>query len=61
MKTTPDQQARKRPVNLPPNEDLVLQARTMPERLSAVVEITIATWNNFGDKVNSFADEYSTL
>lgn len=83
MKTTHDQQARKRPVNLTLNEDLVLQARTMTDNLSGVVESllkdfverenqqrldeakaleqTIATWNDFGDKVGSFADEHSTL
>ena len=38
MKSTYDQQARKRPVNLTLNEDLVLQARTMTDNLSGVVE-----------------------
>ena len=38
MKSTPVQQARKRPVNLTLNEDLVLQARTMTDNLSGVVE-----------------------
>jgi antitoxin CcdA len=83
MKSTYDQQARKRPVNLTLNEDLVLQARTMTNNLSSVVEsllkdfvehtrqqrlaetqaleATIATWNDFGNKVGSFADEHSTL
>ncbi len=83
MKTIYDQQARKRPVNLTLNEDLVLQARTMTDNLSGVVESllkgfverenqqrlaeakaleqTIVTWNDFGDKVESFADEHSTL
>lgn len=83
MKSTYDQQARKRPVNLTLNEDLVLQARTMTNNLSSVVEsllkdfvahaqqqrlaeakaleATIATWNDFGSKVGSFADEHSTL
>ena len=83
MKTTHDQQARKRPVNLTLNEDLVLQARALTDNLSGVVESllkdfverenqqrlaeakaiaqTIATWNNFGDKVESFADQHSTL
>ncbi len=83
MKSIYDQQARKRPVNLTLNEDLVLQARTMTDNLSGVVESllkdfvarenqqrlaeakaldqTIATWNDFGDKVESFADEHSTL
>ena len=83
MKTTHDQQARKRPVNLTLNEDLVLQARALTDNLSGVVESllknfverenqqrlaeakaiaqTIATWNDFGEKVDSFADEHSTL
>lgn len=83
MKSTPLQQVRKRPVNLTLNEDLVLQARTMTDNLSGVVEsllkdfverkrqqrlaetqalaATIATWNDFGSRVASFADEYSTL
>ena len=83
MKSIYDQQARKRPVNLTLNEDLVLQARTMTDNLSGVVESLlknfvehenqqrlaeakaleqiIATWNDFGDKVESFADEHSTL
>lgn len=83
MKTTHDQQARKRPVNLTLNEDLVLQARAITDNLSGVVESllkdfverenqqrlaeakalaqTIATWNGFGDKVDSFADQHSTL
>ena len=38
MKSIYDQQARKRPVNLTLNEDLVLQARTMTNNLSGVVE-----------------------
>ena len=83
MKTTHDQQARKRPVNLTLNEDLVLQARALTDNLSGVVESllkdfverenqqrlaeakaiaqTIATWNDFGEKVDSFADQHSTL
>ena len=83
MKSNPLKQVRKRPVNLTLNEDLVLQARTMTDNLSSVVEsllkdfverkrqqrltenqalaATIATWNDFGSKVSSFADEHSTL
>ena len=83
MKYTDDQPARKRPVNLTLNEDLVRQARSITDNLSGVVEsllkdfvarkhqqrlaetrslaVTIATWNDFGNKVSSFADEYSTL
>lgn len=75
--------ARKRPVNLTLNEDLVVQARNVTDNLSGVVESlladfiakqrqqaaadakllqsTIATWNDFADKVGSFADEHSTL
>lgn len=61
MKSTYDQQNRKCPVNLTLNEDVVLQARAMTESLSGFVEIAIATWNDFGDKVVPFADEHSTL
>ena len=61
----------------------MLQARTLTDNLSGVVESllkdfverenqqrlaeakaiaqTIATWNDFGEKVDSFADEHSTL
>lgn len=38
MKSTYDQQSRKRPVNLTLNESLVIQARTMTDNLSGVVE-----------------------
>ena len=38
MKPLYDQQARKRPVNLTLNEELVLQARTLTDNLSSVVE-----------------------
>ncbi len=83
MKITYDPDARKRPVNLTLNEDLVLKARALTGNLSGAVEqllkefverteqarlaearalqTTIATWNEFGDKSGSFADEYSTL
>lgn len=83
MKPSYNQMARKRPVNLTLNEDLVTQAKALTKNLSGVVEallaefievnqqavlaekkalaINIATWNKFGDKVGSFADEYSTL
>ena len=83
MKTAYNVEARKRPVNLTLNEDLVQQAREMTDNLSNVVEsllaefvererqqrmakakslaATIAVWNDFGIKVGSFADEYSTL
>jgi len=42
MKTSYDPQARKRPVNLTLNEDLVLQARGMTDNLSGVVESLLA-------------------
>jgi antitoxin CcdA len=83
MKTSYDAKARKRPVNLSLNEDLVEQARGITDNLSGLVESlladyvqaarnqrmakakaleeTVATWNSFGDKRGSFADEYSTL
>jgi antitoxin CcdA len=38
MKATFDESARKRPVNLTLNEDLVSQAKAITENLSAVVE-----------------------
>ena len=67
--------AKKRPVNLMLNEDLLVQARGVTDNLSGVVEslladflarqrlqsATIATWNNFSDEVGVFADEHSTL
>jgi antitoxin CcdA len=78
-----DPAARKRPVNLTLNEDLVDQAKAMTDNLSGVVEsllsgfvdkerkaelarsrtiaATVATWNAFGDKTGSIADEYSSL
>ena len=83
MKISYDPDARKRPVNLTLNEDLVVKARALTGNLSGAVEellrefverteqarlaeaqalqATIATWNEFGDKTGSFADEYSTL
>ncbi|MBZ0093904.1 MAG: type II toxin-antitoxin system CcdA family antitoxin [Sulfuricella sp.] len=42
MKTSYNLQARKRPVNLTLNEDLVLQARGMTDNLSGVVESLLA-------------------
>lgn len=42
MKTSYNQQARKRPVNLTLNEELVLQAREMTDNLSGVVESLLA-------------------
>lgn len=42
MKTSYNLQARKRPVNLTLNEDLVLQAREITDNLSAVVESLLA-------------------
>jgi post-segregation antitoxin (ccd killing protein) len=83
MKPAYDVTARKRPVNLTLNEDLVAQARGVTGNLSGVVEAlladfvararqqhaaevkvlqaTIATWNEFAQKVGSFADQHSTL
>jgi post-segregation antitoxin (ccd killing protein) len=61
MKSTYDQQNRKCPINLTLNEDLALQARARTESLSGVVEIAIATWNDFGDKVAPLADDHTTL
>jgi antitoxin CcdA len=44
MKTSYNLQARKRPVNLTLNEDLVLQARGMTDNLSGVVELLLANF-----------------
>jgi len=44
MKTSYNLQARKRPVNLTLNEDLVLQAREMTDNLSGVVESLLANF-----------------
>jgi antitoxin CcdA len=76
-------EARKRPVDLTLNEDLVQQAKGMTDDLSGAVEslltefvaqeqrhrlakakaleATIAVWNDFNTRVDSFADEYSFL
>ena len=42
MKARHDQTARKRPVNLTLNEDLVVQARELTDNLSGVVESLLA-------------------
>jgi antitoxin CcdA len=42
MKATYDMKARKRPVNLTLNEDLVVQARGLTDNLSRVVESLLA-------------------
>lgn len=42
MKTTYNLDARKRPVNLTLNEDLVIQARGLTDNLSSVVEALLA-------------------
>jgi antitoxin CcdA len=42
MKATYDLEARKRPVNLTLNEDLVVQARGLTDNLSGVVESLLA-------------------
>lgn len=44
MKSTYDTQARKRPVNLTLNEDLVVQARVLTDNLSGVVESLLADY-----------------
>lgn len=44
MKSIHSNQARKRPVNLTLNEDLVLQAKGMTNNLSAVVESLLADY-----------------
>ena len=44
MKISYNMQARKRPVNLTLNEDLVLQAREMTDNLSGVVESLLANF-----------------
>lgn len=44
MKTSYNLQARKRPVNLTLNEDLVLQAREITDNLSGVVESLLANF-----------------
>lgn len=44
MKATYDMEARKRPVNLTLNEDLVVQARGLTDNLSRVVESLLADY-----------------
>jgi len=44
MKATYDREARKRPVNLTLNEDLVVQARGLTDNLSRVVESLLADY-----------------
>jgi len=44
MKTTYNLDARKRPVNLTLNEDLVVQARGLTDNLSGVVESLLADY-----------------
>lgn len=44
MKATYDTAARKRPVNLTLNEDLVVQARDLTDNLSGVVESLLADY-----------------
>lgn len=44
MKTAHDMEARKRPVNLSLNEDLVMQARKLTDNLSGVVESLLADY-----------------
>ena len=44
MKSTYDTEARKRPVNLTLNEDLIVQARVLTDNLSGVVESLLADY-----------------
>ncbi len=44
MKFTYNTEARKRPVNLTQNEDLVVQARVLTDNLSGVVESLLADY-----------------
>ena len=44
MKTTYNMEARKRPVNLTLNEDLVVQVRGLTDNLSGVVESLLADY-----------------
>lgn len=44
MKATYDMEARKRPVNLTLNEDLVVQVRGLTDNLSGVVESLLADY-----------------
>jgi antitoxin CcdA len=44
MKSTYNMEARKRPVNLTLNEDLVVQARVLTDNLSGVVESLLADY-----------------
>ena len=44
MKSTYDTEARKRPVNLTLNEDLIVQARVLTDNLSRVVESLLADY-----------------
>lgn len=54
MKSTQSNQARKRPVNLTLNEELVSQAKGMTNNLSGVVEKLLA---EYVDKQNSARQE----
>ena len=61
MKSTYNQQA-----NLPGLvesllKDLVKRKRQQRSTEAKALEATVATWNDFGDKVASFADEHMTL
>jgi len=44
MKSAYDTEARKRPVNLTLNEDLIVQARVLTDNLSGVVESLLADY-----------------
>ena len=61
MKSTYDQQANLSGLVESLLKDLVKRKRQQRSAEAKPLEATIATWNNFGDKVTSFADEHMTL
>lgn len=76
MKSTYDRDARKRPVNLTLNEDLVNQAKSIADNLSGVVESLLADYvaREQGERLakskaveatvatwNGFADEHGSF
>ena len=42
-------------------KDLAKRKRQQRSAEAKALEATVATWNDFGDKVASFADEHMTL
>ena len=61
MKSTYNQQANLSGLVESLLKDLVKRKRQQRSAKAKPLEATIATWNNFGDKVASFADEHMTL